>query len=109
MKVFWICLGLSFLFSLANAASAFAETRCASATITGVEGTGAGITFTTETGETVRTEPGSKGIEVSRRGEKIAFKDLKPGEKIWIMWRPGKKNLAALIKADPDVPRETGS
>lgn len=107
MTFFLFCLCLFFAVLLASAASARAESRTASGTITGVEKTDTAITFVTETGETVRAAGGGKGTDVYRGDKKIDFKDLKSADRIWIMWRPGKTNMAAIVKTEMDITRET--
>ncbi len=101
------CLALVFLMLLTASTSVLAETRTASGTILGVEKAGTAITFVTDMGETVLAEAGGKATEIYRRDQKIDFKDLKAGDKIWVMWRPGKRNTVAILKTDPDIAKET--
>ena len=103
MTRFSACLGFFVVALFVILTSVLAETRTASGTIAGVEGAGAAVTFVTEMGETVVAESGGKATDVYRRERKIEFKDLKPGERIWVMWRPGKRNVIALLKTDLDI------
>ena len=107
MTRFSVCLGSFIVASFVISTSVLAETRTASGTIARVEETGTAVTFVTELGETVVAESGGKATDVYRRERKIEFKDLKPGEKIWVMWRPGKRNVIALLKTDLDIASET--
>jgi L-ribulose-5-phosphate 4-epimerase len=92
---------------LTAASSVLAETRTASGTILDVEKAGTAMTFVTDTGETVLAESAGRATEIYRSDQKIDLKELKPGEKIWVMWKPGKRNTIAILKTDPDIARET--